>query len=261
MAHALKILVVGDHITDYYRMFRSTRLCPEAPVPVLVRQEELYRDGGAALVVAQLRELIGEDNILTAYGSQSIKERIFADDKMICRIDCDAISMEDRISFETRIRNFLMAVDMVVVSDYGKGAIDQGVAEIICKTARVYGIPMLVDAKAHWDWYGNAFAVFPNEREGHQVFDSRHVIRKLGEHGCSVDGRIIPPEKDHEVVDVCGAGDIFLAGFAAKVLYRSRAFGLDFPLDQLYECARFANHLAGISVEHLGTYVVKGERL
>lgn len=66
-----KIIVVGDVMLDSYWLGVSTRLSPEAPVPIINVQEIENRLGGAANVALNLAKLganteicglIGEDN-------------------------------------------------------------------------------------------------------------------------------------------------------------------------------------------------------
>ena len=267
-----KVLVAGDLIADIYRMHTSTRLCPEAPVPVLVAQKLIEqgtrplsrRDGGAGLVANQLRQLIGSKNVRALFGSRSEKERIFADGKLICRIDRDSIDVVNRNEFHVALTAELYEnPDMVIVSDYGKGAMDEPAIDIIMQHSRKTSVPVLVDAKNHWHFYKDAFALFPNkfERISKYAYPESHIIQKLGEHGCEVDGILVSPTRGHEVRDTTGAGDCFLAAFAAKWLEtfnpKANFWQKDYPEEaRLMLAARFANQVAGQSVEHLGTYIV-----
>jgi D-beta-D-heptose 7-phosphate kinase/D-beta-D-heptose 1-phosphate adenosyltransferase len=263
-----KILVTGDLIADIYRMHNSTRLCPEAPVPVLVAQKLSEqgtrplsrRDGGAGLVAAQLRQLIGCGNVRALFGSRSEKERIFADGKLICRIDRDSIDVVERKEFHTALATELLSSpDLIIVSDYGKGAMDAGAASLIHTYSKVSGAPVLVDAKKSWHWYEGAFAFFPNKHEPVDPSHAKHIIQKLGERGCAVDGVLIGPVRDHEVRDATGAGDTFVAAFGAYLLQKLYWEGtriLMVPESKLAGAARYANKIAGQSVEHLGTYIV-----
>ncbi len=250
------VLVVGDLITDDYRICTSTRLCPEAPVPVLREDKRFTKDGGAGLVVAQLRELIGHDNVTAVYGSSSRKERVFADGRLLCRIDDDSFSIYPREGFYHRIVEEIQGVDLVIISDYGKGAMDGNAADHVMLGAKHLQIPVLVDAKHHWNWYPGAYAIFPNRHETPTVMVGTHLIQKLGEHGCEVNGFHIPAEHDHDVKDVTGAGDIFIAAFAAKMLQYPAAWYAPHFSMMLNKCAHYANIVAGKSVEHLGTYIV-----
>lgn len=235
----MKILVVGDYITDRYIFGTASRLCPEAPVPVVVPQMERVSAGGAGLVHAQLAELGAE--VLLWAGSRSEKTRIFADNRLVVRVDRDqqpypAIPVNEKI---------LEEMDAIVVSDYGKGAMHRDLARRIVESET----PCFVDAKHHWHWYaGRNVTIFPNEKERlalDETFLADQVVKKLGANGCDhFNLHLAATVRD--VVDVTGAGDIFMAGFVF-------AWSLQLPAE---DCLRFANTLAGESCRHVGTYVV-----
>jgi bifunctional ADP-heptose synthase (sugar kinase/adenylyltransferase) len=237
----MKILVVGDYISDVYTFGRAERLCPEAPVPVLIPEDERTSDGGAGLVANQLIELGAETFI--AFGSHSIKHRYFAGSHLICRVDNDSYSVTpiDPSEFE--------GAGAYVVADYGKGAMTRELASQIVSTLK----PVFVDAKRHWDWYTGPFSIaFPNEHEAANVNagDWARVVQKLGAKGCvsvGIEGHNSnEPATVTEVVDVTGAGDIFMAAFVY-------AWTLRLPAE---DCLRFANEIAGESCRHIGTHVV-----
>lgn len=258
---APKILVVGDAILDNYIYGHATRLCPEGPVPVIVPEREIGTGGGAALVVNQLDALLGGDNVWAVYGSQSTKTRIFADDRLVCRIDKDSVRVDPPEQTLASFVNIMAAQkpDLVVISDYGKGAITEELAQYI--PSHTY-VPVLVDAKNNFDWYPQAFALFPNEREKVEFLGKRqnfvmpHIIRKLGPRGCNVCVRhSVPLLEEHECRDTTGAGDCFLAAFAAKFATDLVA-GYKPEEVNLISCAKYANQVAARSVEFVGTHIV-----
>lgn len=229
----MKILVIGDHIKDVYTFGKATRICPEAPVPVIVPEREYSSDGGAGLTFNQLKAL-GAD-VTPIYGSFSVKRRVFAGSHLVCRIDKDAENCVDwRYDFDK--------YDAIVVSDYGKGAMRRSLAETVVAT----GKPCFVDAKNHFWWYSHPNVVaFPNEHEN--VYDAHfgRVVRKLGAKGCQ-SGTLVLPATVSEVVDTTGAGDVFMAGFVY-------AWSVGLKPDR---CLEFANILAGRSCQFVGTHVV-----
>lgn len=234
------ILVVGDYILDRYLWHRPLRICPEAPVPVLVQTGVEDRAGGAALVSGQLAAL--GSAVALVPGSHSTKTRIFADHHMIARVDNDSHA-------KVNWRANLGGVDagIVVISDYNKGTFNP---ESVAWLRRRYPAALFfVDAKVNFKWYADCFACFPNAHE--TPADTWHVIRKLGAGGCNVDGQDVPLEFVHSVLDVTGAGDVFLAAFVHSY-ERS---------PDLMAAAAFANYVAAKSVEHLGTHVVRKEEL
>ena len=67
----MNVLVLGDAISDHNIYSKATRLCPEAPVPVLVPEREESLAGGAGLVASNLRALGLDVELVT--GSHSTK--------------------------------------------------------------------------------------------------------------------------------------------------------------------------------------------
>ena len=247
-------MVLGDYIEDRYVFGTATRLCPEAPVPVIVPQSEKITAGGMGLVDLQLREF-GADVLFFA-GSKSIKKRIFAGNHLICRIDEDSTYITPCAPHEYHLDQ----VGAIVVSDYGKGAITQELARKIVET----GKPCFVDAKFHWHWFeGKNVTIFPNNHEATPIVELPagsykscefgRVVSKMGKDGCRLNDAehkdLVIPATVSEVVDSCGAGDCFLSGFV---------FAWSKGNDAKY-CLRFANAIAGESCKHVGTYVVPKE--
>ena len=66
--HSLKVVVIGDIVLDHFIYGTSSRISPEAPVPIVNVQSESYRLGGAANVANNVRKL-GADCLL--FGSIS----------------------------------------------------------------------------------------------------------------------------------------------------------------------------------------------
>ena len=53
----LRILVIGDFMIDHYIMGSSNRISPEAPVPVVIPNDEFSIPGGAGNVAMNLQSL------------------------------------------------------------------------------------------------------------------------------------------------------------------------------------------------------------
>ena len=246
---AVRVLLIGDEMRDEYHFCTSTRMCPEAPVPILVKDESKHRVsfGGAALVRDNLIAL-GVDTV-TVFGSLSTKERFYVGGHMVCRVDNDGM---ETYTIAPNVERLLPEVDVVVISDYCKG----GVSEMVASRCINSGKPCFVDTKNHHiQWYaGPNVTLFPNEHEyaanvrGQEALFGL-VVAKQGEKGCLLigeDGQVAIMARRREVRDVCGAGDVFLAACVWAHLA-----GLS-PI----ESARIANEAAGISVGHIGTYIL-----
>ena len=118
----MRILVVGDYIEDRYVFGTATRLCPEAPVPVIVPSEWRTSWGGAGLVCQQLAEL-DSNTVLPRFMSFSRKERFFAGHHLVCRVDSDNCPPSEHANpMYPWGTDDLAWADAIVVSDYGKGA-------------------------------------------------------------------------------------------------------------------------------------------
>lgn len=237
----MNILVLGDEIVDDYYFCEATRLCPEACAPVLKINKQVKSPGGAALVHANLVSL-GGNNVSAAYGSLSMKTRFFADRTLVARVDRDSIKIEDRKTYWEKIERLAEASDAIAVCDYDKGAMIN-----LPKQLNKFGKPLFVDSKSIRPY--NSFCIFPNRFELVKG-KSDHEVRKIGNEGCIVDGEHIPTESQ-QVYDVTGAGDVFMAAFIW-----AWSQGKD-----LINSAKVGNRAAGISVRHLGTYIVKPEEL
>ena len=235
----MKILVLGDFIWDNYIFYNATRICPEAPCPVMVYDREERRPGGAALVAENLRSL-GGNEIYSWYGSVSDKTRHVVDRSIICRVDRDSHDVQlPRMAYE--FLKYCPRPDAITVSDYGKGAITK---EIVDQIQSDFRVPIFIDAKKNGSLWTGACASFPNEHE--DAPPTLHVIRKLGPRGCEVDGVPVPCTT-RQVYDVTGAGDVFMAAFVWDYLKN----------EDMMHAAMVANDAAGVSVEHFGTYVVR----
>lgn len=256
-----EICLIGDYIVDRYQMGTCSRLSPEAPVPVILNPEIVDTDGGVGNVAANLNAL-GSTFFIT-YDEEHVsrKTRVVANGHIVARID------------EETYHAWMPQVDYsqfkyVVMSDYDKGVCHHS-QEIIDQANRA-GCKVFVDAKKPLDAYNNAFLVKMNEElyiknanryaddmwHECEVLCQRHNIENLvvtmGEKGIYIycaqykgGGYMDIAEKRH-VSDVTGAGDVVLA-----VLVHFYSRGTPLPV-----AVKYANALAGISVEHFGTYVL-----
>ena len=144
---SIKVLVVGDLMIDNYIMGSSSRLSPEAPVPVILPKNNYSIAGGAANVAMNMSSLgaqvscagvIGNDSwgekllsILNKEGidctyvdriknfNTTLKQRIYSNDKQIARIDNEEY-LEHKCSF---MNESFDNYDVVVLSDYNKGVL------------------------------------------------------------------------------------------------------------------------------------------
>ncbi len=301
------VLVAGDLILDRFVSGVIERISPEAPIPVLHGRGETVALGGAGNVVANIVSLgaaaipvsvtgddaagrnvarlvseLGADTagIAAAPGRMtSCKSRFSALNQQVLRFDEEevrALDAADRAGLVARFRAALERSDIVILSDYGKGVLLDGVVQELIAVCRAAGKPVLVDPKgSDYRRYAGATAVTPNRKElgeavGHAVFSDAEVsaaaraliaahgfdfvLATRSEKGMSVvdaaEARHISTQA-REVFDVSGAGDTVIASFALAL-----ASGAD-----RVSAAAIANAAAGVVVGKRGTARLTAEEL
>jgi rfaE bifunctional protein kinase chain/domain len=194
---AQKVLVLGDVMLDRYLWGDTSRISPEAPVPVIEALQESVRLGGAANVAHNVRALggepllvglVGEDGfgheltgVLQARGiapewlvrtdrrRTTCKTRILARNQQVVRVDREDLGAISGDLIERIVESARRSLDLAtacVVSDYGKGVILPAVLEPILQRARARGIPVCVDPKeTHFQSYRGVTLITPNQSE------------------------------------------------------------------------------------------------
>lgn len=305
----LRVLVVGDLMLDHYLYGDVGRISPEAPVPVLRYRHEEERPGGAGNVALNLvswgcqvflagavgadesgerliellqRANVGTDAVLEVPGRQTtIKSRIIARDQQLMRVDRELVApIDDVVETELaeRIDALLPDSDLVLVSDYDKGGVTEGLLGRLLPAARKRGIPVLVDPKgSDFARYRGANLITPNLAEFLAVgrlaedascdlvrdtaaelvrtLDLEGVLVTLSERGMTWFGadetELYSPARTRQVHDVAGAGDTVLAAIGA-------ARGLGWTMEKAMALANLA---AGLVVAKPGVATVSGSEL
>lgn len=192
-----RVLCVGDLMLDRFVTGRVERVSPEAPIPVLLVEEEAEMIGGAGNVVrnlvafgasaalvaavgddvpgAALAALLGatrgaEAHLVAVPGRRTtIKTRFVTGGQQLLRADHEAataIDEEDRKALRDRATAALADCAALVLSDYGKGVLDPGMIAALIAAANAAGKPVVVDPKgADYSRYRGATLVTPNRAE------------------------------------------------------------------------------------------------
>ena len=165
------ILVVGDTMLDRYWFGDANRISPEAPVPVVRIQRCDQRLGGAANVALNIRSLGLKASLMTVIGNDEpgrivtrllknagIGTMLHIDDELSTTVKLRIVARQQqmlRAEFENHPNTEVLAallgdyettvagVDAVVLSDYGKGGLDN-LKQMIAE-ARRHGKPVLID--------------------------------------------------------------------------------------------------------------------
>ncbi len=206
---AADVLVIGDVMLDRYWSGSTSRISPEAPVPVVHVQQAEERPGGAGNVALNIAALgsnvrlfgcCGDDeaansleNKLTAASIQChlhripgvptiMKLRVLSLHQQLIRLDFeDTLPAFNTTPFLQDFRQHLTQTKVVVLSDYAKGVL-QCAPELIA-AARAANVPVFVDPKgSDFSIYRGATLLTPNRKEFETVVgpckDEEEIIHK-----------------------------------------------------------------------------------
>lgn len=270
-----KIAILGDVMMDTFVYGEASRISPEAPVPVVLVSRRERTLGGAGNVARNLAELgavpllaglvgkdsngaetqnimqsnsIGVDHLVTS-GSRptTSKTRIVAQGQQVVRIDdevSESLSVLEREALKKQLWNLRKEADVVVVSDYAKGVIDQDMFNYVCELWGKDG-KIVVDPKPRTSIdYKGAFIMTPNLKEASELLgekqsaktdaDAAKVVQALREKFAmpaalltrAGDGMTLsqgeallhlPVHEQVAVRDVSGAGDTVISVIAAAL--------------------------------------------
>jgi len=203
----VQILIVGDVMLDRYWHGGTSRISPEAPVPVVHINHINERPGGAANVALgvaalganpHLLGLTGNDhaaevleNLLVKEGIQYqfdkienhttiTKLRVLSRNQQMIRLDMEGPFIYETIptSLKHNYAKALENTDVVILSDYAKGTLSDS-AELI-RLARLMNIPVIVDPKSQdFSVYQGASIITPNLKEFEAVVGPCQTIDVL----------------------------------------------------------------------------------
>lgn len=299
----IRVLLFGDFMVDKYIYGKVTRISPEAPVPVLQVTKKQIKLGGAGNVVnnimtlgAKVRALgcIGQDadgewiiseleenGIETGYIQQFSrvktisKTRLVAKNQQFLRYDEEKIEAipEEYIAYmEMNKAAIFQNIQVVIISDYGKGAVTEESAQLLISYANEKGIPVIIDPKGKdYGKYAGAYACTPNVKElsdviGHELITEENLaaagqevkksarIKSLvltrSEKGITLfddaGNKKDFPAISKDVVDVTGAGDTVVCVVALMLV---AGFSME-------ECCVLANIAASIVCSKFGAATV-----
>jgi len=283
-----EVVVIGDAMLDEYVHGQVSRISPEAPIPILKAGKKVHILGGAGNVAANIsslggkcslfgfigddeagkivRSLAEEQRITCYFGANSrttLKVRGMCGKNHVSRTDYEDISKKFFTAEEKELlRASLEKAEIIVVSDYGKGAVTSDLMEILkdyrAKTIaapkpenrdiyRQSGLRLFILNREE------ALKMSEKQEVGHAAVYLRDVLNSeilitLGAKGMALfPPGILVPTCAKEEYDVTGAGDTVLAAAALALSCDARS----------ERAAILGNYAAGIAVSKPGTYAVK----
>jgi len=281
---------------DRYLFGGTSRISPEAPVPIVHVRDTDDRPGGAANVAINLASLgaktalmgyVGRDDEASVLQSMLeaenidcrfsvtdrwptiTKTRVLSRSQQLIRLDREEPCNDPELTLSRPLAGALQNIDMVILSDYGKGALSD-VADMIA-ACRDQGKAVLVDPKGtDFGKYAGATLMTPNQSEFEAVAGIctsdddlvQRATRML--HDLELNALLITRSEKgmllvevdkeplflstqaREVYDVTGAGDTVIATVGAAL-----ASGESLPV-----AATLANIAAGVAVRKIGVATV-----
>lgn len=207
------------------------------------------------------------------YIQTTVKERTYLNGKQIYRIDREILLNQSyNEELNKLIKENIIGKDILVLSDYNKGVLNDDTIPNIISEAKNNNIPIIIDPKKYdFSLYKGADIITPNLNELNRAsktdinddksiieacselikkYDFNYIVAKKSEKGITIVGKnnFVKHIKAHAIEnpDVTGAGDTVIAALALTY-----AKTKDIELS-----ARFANKAAATVVSKPGTATV-----
>ncbi len=194
----IKIFCIGDIILDHYIYGTIDRLSPEAPIPILSQEKELYQLGGVGNVARNISELGSKVTLLSLFGNDSaskkisqlikknlnikhikykyknfttpVKTRYINKSKHLIRVDKEINNLKiSKIHIKAIIKicaNSFANNDLIILSDYNKGMLDKELIKKLIKLANRMGKIIIADPKKiDLSTFAHANVITPNQKE------------------------------------------------------------------------------------------------
>lgn len=206
------VLVVGDVMLDRYWNGSTSRISPEAPVPVVKVGHMEDRPGGAANVALNIAALgapvslvgvTGDDEASAALALQLssvgvktyfqqvkeqptiVKLRVMSRHQQLLRMDFEEYFNTDQAALLHQVDALLDGVKVLVLSDYNKGSLQNHQA--LLQAAKAKGIAVLADPKGHdFSIYRGATLLTPNLAEFEAIVGACDDEEQIVERGAKL---------------------------------------------------------------------------
>lgn len=232
----VRILVIGDACTDVFIYGSCDRICPEAPAPVFLPIKTTTNRGMAGNVVDNIKAFgFSCDSIESKENIIKTRYIDFKTGQMLMRLDENDVVRRGYIRNPKKLKGY----DAIVISDYGKGFLDEEDIAFIAKSADC--TTFLQTNKVLSKWCLDVDFIKINEIEFNKTSHvlsapiTKKLIVTLGPMGCWHKDKGYSVEKEVEVKSLAGAGDTFLAGLVVE--YIKTDGNIDSAINFAQKCA------------------------
>lgn len=305
---AANILCIGDVMLDRFVYGTASRISPEAPIPVLSGTHQNTMLGGAGNVARNIAALGGKVTLVSVTGDDAeaaelrqtiagqaeikarliassdrpttVKTRYIADGQQLLRADREVSHALDKKTGAEVLGQFedaLKDAQIVILSDYAKGVLDDEMLEQCLKAAMAADVPVIADPKSDdFSRYAGVTLLTPNRKEmiaasgmpcdtdaeviaaGQKIMKTaglKSLLITRSEQGMSLfqtdQEPVHLPVIAQEVFDVSGAGDTVIAVLALALASNA----------SMTEAAYTANMAGGLVVAKSGTATLSLDEL
>ncbi len=193
-----RILCIGDVMLDHYVYGKVHRLSPEAPIPILLNEDEKYFLGGAGNVARNLSDVGAKCTLLSLIGTDHaskkiknlvlndkniksellifknycspIKTRYIKNSEHLLRVDKEIKSYKKSKQLLLNISKSLIKniekCNLIILSDYNKGFLNRKLIKEIVNIAKKYNKIIIADPKKNnLGAYSYIDLITPNQKE------------------------------------------------------------------------------------------------
>ena len=241
------ITIIGELCRDVFKYGNVTRLCPEAPVPVLTDVYKEMNWGMAGNVQENLLAHNPDLNINLIHQKNTIRKIRYLDDKtnhMFLRVDEGEDEIDKLVLTPEKVEDITNS-DLVIVSDYNKGFLTE---EVLIQIGKLSKLSIIDTKKTISEDLIDSFTFIKlneHEYESNKNISDKNkdkFIITLGMNGAKHDDIVFLSPSPKQTIDVSGAGDTFTAFFSLKY----------YETKNISESIKFANQMASIVVSKRG---------
>jgi bifunctional ADP-heptose synthase (sugar kinase/adenylyltransferase) len=214
-----KVLVIGENCIDVFVYGYSKRKSPEGEGMVFLPQREIYADGMAYNTANNLVSMGVDVDIIT--NTEEITKRRYLDEEsnhLFLRVDENDTVRRYNVEELPSLDEY----GAVLISDYDKGFLTN---EDIQNISQRHPLVIVDTKKQLGEWCRDIKYIKINRTEflnnTDNILDNRWLDEKLLitlDKDGTIHKGIRYPAEEVEVVDICGAGDTFIAGFTAEYI-------------------------------------------